>query len=102
MVGETAGVAAAVARARRRNSSHFLQANAVGPDSAVSYEPGRRLERRVFERMQNAGAIRAGASGGWYLDPKGFDYYNRTRRRRVGALIGGAVAVAGGLLVVFG
>jgi len=55
--------AAVMAKARRDVVSHFMAANAVSAESAVAYEPGRRIRQRQFERLCDAGAIRAASEG---------------------------------------
>lgn len=93
--------AAMVAKARRDVISHFMARNAVSADSAVPYQPERRIRRRMFERLQAAGVLQPGKRGGYWLDVPRWDSYSRRRRRRVGALIAGAVAVAGGIVALF-
>ncbi|URW75406.1 hypothetical protein M9980_12835 [Sphingomonas donggukensis] len=93
--------AAVVAKARRDVISHFMSRDAVSPAQAVPFAPERRVQRRMFERFQEAGVVRPGAKGGWYLDVPEWDRYSRTRRRRAGALIAGSVAIAGALVALF-
>ena len=103
MGGATAGVAAAMARARRRVISHFLSRNAVSPEKAVSFSPERRMEQRFFDRLCDKGVIVPAANGTWYLDAPKFDLYQQSRRKRLGAALAGlaaalAVGVGIGLL----
>lgn len=98
MGGATAGVAAAMARARRRVISHFLSRGAVSPEKAVSFSPERRMERKFFERLCDKGVLVPAANGTWYLDTPKFDAYQQSRRKRVGmALAGLATALAVGV-----
>jgi hypothetical protein len=96
-----ASVGAAVAKARRDVVSHFLSRNAVTPQSAVPYQPERRLRAKQFERLQEAGVLKVGTRGGWYLDAPEWDAYSRKLRRRMGAMLGVSAAVAGALVAVF-
>ncbi|MES2337016.1 MAG: hypothetical protein V4537_02830 [Pseudomonadota bacterium] len=93
--------AAVVAKARRDVISHFMSRDAVSPAQAVPYQPDRRIRRRMFETFQAAGVLKPGAKGGFYLDVPVWDSYSRKRRRRMGAIIAGAIAVAGGLAAIF-
>lgn len=93
--------AAVVAKARRDVISHFMARDAVAPDKAVPYQPDRRIRRRMFERFQDAGVLKPGARGGFYLDVPLWDQYARKRRRRAGALIAGSVALAAALAAIF-
>jgi hypothetical protein len=93
--------AAVVAKARRDVISHFMSRDAVSSAQAVPYQPDRRIRRKMFERFQDAGVLKPGAKGGWYLDVPVWDSYSRKRRRRAGALIAGSIAIAGGLVAIF-
>jgi len=98
MGGATAGVAAAMARARRRVISHFMSRNAVSADKAVGFTPERRLERKFFERMCDNGVLVAAANGTWYLDVPKYDAYQHSRRKRMGMVLAGlATALAAGV-----
>ena len=98
MGGGTAGVAAAMARARRRVISHFMSRNAVSADKAVTFTPGRRLEAKFFERMCDNGVIVAAANDSWYIDVPKFDAYQRSRRKRMRIVLAGlATALAAGV-----
>ena len=94
-------VAAVVAKARRDVISHFMSRDAVSPAQAVPYQPDRRIRRRMFEKFQDAGVLKPGSNGGFYLDVPVWDGYSRKRRRHMGALIAGSIAVAGGLVALF-
>jgi len=92
--------AAVVAKARRDVISHFMSRDAVSPAKAVPYQPKRRMHRRMFERLQGAGVLKPGETG-YYLDVPVWDQYARRRRRRAGALIASAIAIAGALVAIF-
>lgn len=91
MGGAVAG--AAVARARRRVIEQFMRANAVSPDQAIRFETGNFIQRRTFDRMVDAGVLKA-APGGHYLDVPAYEANSRQRRKRAGLIVG-AVALAG-------
>ncbi len=78
-----------------------MSRNAVSPESAAPYEPGRRIRARMFDRLQKAGVLKPGAKGGHYLDVPLWDTYSRKRRRRAGAMIAASVALAGALVAIF-
>lgn len=94
-------IAAAAARARRRVVSHFLSQDAVSAENAVGYEPDRRMERRHFERLREAGVILPTTAGRYYVDVPKLDADRDTRRKR-GAMIAAAVAVIAGVAVALG
>lgn len=93
--------AAVMAKARRDVVSHFMAANAVSAESAVSYEPGRRIRQRQFERLCDAGVIRATGNGKHWIDAPRFDEWTRSRRRRVILAIAALLLIAAvlGLIV---
>jgi hypothetical protein len=98
MGGATAGVAAAMARARRRVISHFMSKNAVSPDNAVSFTPARRMEEKFFDRLRENGVLAPAKNGTWYLDVPKLDAYQEGRRKKIGmALAGLAAALAAGV-----
>lgn len=92
--------AAVVAKARRDVISHFMSRNAVTPDSAVPYAPERRIQARMFDRLQRAGVIVA-ASKGYFIDPSKLDEYQRKLRRRIGAGLAAGIAIGGALVAIF-
>lgn len=101
MGGASAGVAAAMARARRRVISHFMSRNAVTPENAVSFTPERRMERKFFDRLREKGVLAPGEAGTYYLDAPKLDAYQQSRRKRMGiALAGLAAALAAGVGIV--
>ncbi|WP_309602119.1 hypothetical protein [Sphingomonas sp.] len=86
--------AALMAKARRDVVSHFMAANAVSAESAVAYAPGRNIRQREFERLCDAGVIRAAGDGRYWIDVPRFEEWSRSRRRRV------ILAIAALLLIV--
>ena len=94
--------AAVMAKARRDVVSHFMAANAVSAESAVAYEPGRRIRQRQFERLCDAGVIRAASEGRFWVDAPRYDEWSRSRRRRVGIAVGTVVAIGAVLAMVVG
>ena len=98
MGGASAGVAAAMARARRRVISHFMSRNAVSPENAVTFTPEWRMERKFFERLSKNGVLVAARNGTYYLDVPKYDAYQQSRRKRVGLVLAGIVtALAAGV-----
>lgn len=95
MGAETGAIAAAAARARRVVVSHFMAANAVSPDKAVTFEPHRRLQTRFFDALRDAGVIVPAAGGRYWLDVAKWDAYQQTRRKRIGIGLGIGAAIIG-------
>lgn len=91
--------AAIMAKARRDVISHFMTHDATSADKAIAYEGERRVQRRQFQRLVDAGVIHAAAPGSYYLDIPAYDAASRSRRRRVGfAMIGATLAAAAAAL----
>jgi hypothetical protein len=67
--------------------------NAVAADSAISYAPGRGIERRVLEKLIDHGVLHVGKAGTYWLDIPAYDAWNKSRRRRAGMAVGAAVAI---------
>lgn len=89
--------AAVLAKARRDVASHFMSANAVSPENAVSFEPARFVQGRVFERMKASGILVEAKPGRWYIDVPRYDASARARRRRAGIAVA-AIAVMGAVV----
>src|SRR5690349_11180925 len=91
----TTAAAAVIAKARRDIVSHFMTADAISRDKAVGYEPDRRVRRRQFERMVDAGVLHEAEPGRYWIDVPRFDEWSRSRRKRIGiAVIGASLAAA--------
>ena len=95
----TAAVAAAVARATREIQHHFFSHDAVRPDRAVAFHPGKRIEERQFERMRSRGIIREAKPGLFWLDVVAYDIDLRQRFTRVRWLL---LVMVVGLAVALG
>ena len=93
--------AAVMAKARREVVSHFMAANAVSAESAVTYEPGRHIRQQQFERMCDAGVLRATGDGRYWIDAPRYDEWSRSRRRWVILAIAALLLIAAvaGLMV---
>ncbi|CAN5491323.1 hypothetical protein BH09PSE4_BH09PSE4_23330 [soil metagenome] len=91
-----AAVAVMVAKARKRIVRHFTQADATTPERAVAFEPGpRRIEKRMFRRLLEFGAVVETKPGLFYLDADRLDDFRASLRRRVfGVLALGTAAMA--------
>ena len=92
--------AAAVAHARRKVLGYFFAQNAVVADNAQPFNPERRLERRQFERMREAGVIREAKPGRYYVDVPTWHAWHSSIHRRALMLVL-AVLVVGGALLFF-
>src|SRR4051794_8175265 len=92
-------VAAAVAKARRDIQHHFFSHDAVRPDRAVAFEPGRMIEQRQFERMRSRGIIREGKPGLYWIDVVAYDIDLRQRFSRVRIVL---LVLVIGLMVALG
>jgi hypothetical protein len=97
-----AGAAGAMARARRRLISHFMSNDAVSADKAIGYAPDRGIERRLLERLIDAGVLHVGKAGTYWLDIPAYDEWSKSRRRRAGIMVGAAVAVGAALALFAG
>lgn len=91
-------VPAAVSAARRKVASYFLSRDAVRSNDAVRFETRSPVQRRMFERMLDAGIIRAAGNHTYFLDVVEYERANEKRRKRVLTAVGAAV----GLAVVMG
>lgn len=89
---------AAVAGARRRVARYFLSRDAVRPNDAVQFATRSPVQRRMFERLLDAGVIRSAGNDRYFLDVVAFDEANEKRRKRVMTAAGAAV----GFAVLFG
>ena len=98
-----AAVAVAVRHARQDIVRHFTGADALGPESAVPYDPDAdgwrhaRIRRRTFRRMREFGAVKEPRPGLFYLDEGQLDAFRWHMRRRafgILAVVGAAAAAA--------
>ena len=89
--------AAIIAKAQRDVVSHFMAANAVSPEQAIAFQPGRRIRQRQFERLCDSGIIHAAGDDRYWIDAPRYDQWSRSRRKRIGVAIG-ALAVIGAIL----
>ena len=94
--------AAVMARARRQVVSHFMAGNAVSPTSAITFKPDRRVKRRQFERMRDAGVIQTVAMDRYWLDLPRYDEWVRGRRRLAGLALVGATLAGTAIALVLG
>ncbi|MGN6500734.1 MAG: hypothetical protein ACTHKM_11380 [Tsuneonella sp.] len=85
--------------AERRVAEHFLRENAVRPDSAIDYEPGRLVRARAFARLKDLGVLRAGQGGRFYLDAPAWLERRDERRKRI-AVIAALGVVAGAIVAI--
>lgn len=72
----------------------FVEQGALAPPDAITYSPTTSGEARVFEKMKQAGVIRA-AGGKWWLDIVAYQARDETRSRRaIPYLIIGSILAA--------
>ena len=72
----------------RRLIERLLRAEALGPATAQPLSDLRWVERRRLGRLQDAGVVREGTPGRYYLDgPALADHLSRRRRRLLIAIV---------------
>ena len=94
--------AAIIVKARREIVSHFMANNAVSAASAVGFEPNRRVKRRQFQRMRDAGVIHATGMDRYWLDVPRYDEWQQNRRRRAGMMVGAAAVIGATIALLAG
>ena len=95
-----ATAAAAVAAARRRVISHFMQRNSVAPASAVQWVPERRLQRRQLDRLVRTGVLIETGRDTYYLDIPAYDRWRGRVRHRIAFLLLGLAAVCAAVAAI--
>lgn len=85
--------------AERRVAEHFLREDAVRPDSAIDYEPGRLVRVRAVARLKDLGVLRPGQGGRYYLDAPAWIERRDERRKRI-AVIAALGVVAGAIVAI--
>lgn len=96
-------IAVAVARARRRVASHFIDAGATAKAKAIAYAPSSsRLERRLFARMLAFGAVVETEPGYFYMNEKRFADFRKESLAKVLSILALAGFAAAGALFVTG
>lgn len=89
---------AALAGARRRVASYFLTRDAVRPNDAIPFETRSPVQRRMFERLLDAGILRSAGNHRYFLDVVAYQQANNRRHGRVIKAAGAAI----GFAVLFG
>jgi hypothetical protein len=89
-------VAAAMIRARRRLKRAF--AEATSEETAIAYEPKRRMEQRYFQSLIDYGAVVPTGRGTYWLDEARLRRHSARRRKRAAGIIGAAVAVGAAIV----
>jgi 4-amino-4-deoxy-L-arabinose transferase-like glycosyltransferase len=87
----SAAIVAAIYKAEREITGHFMQMHAVAPGDAVAFVPGNRSVRNQLDRMLARGAIKQAGQGLYWLD---IPAYNADRQRRRSRLVPIAILVA--------
>jgi hypothetical protein len=82
----------AMRRAEARIYRQLADAQALSAESAIQLPLQRSFDRRRLEGLVKGGAVRPAADSRHFLDPEGWERYQRTRRRR--GLIALAIVVA--------
>jgi hypothetical protein len=101
MNGGTA-VVAAVLRARRKVLSRLQEAGATSAETALAFEPDRRLERKAVDYFRRKGVILEPQPGEYFMLPDKADAWRKTVRKRA-AIAGGvaaAIAAAAAILAI--
>jgi hypothetical protein len=78
--------AIAVGAARRRVIETFLSTGALSPDRAISFEPSRRLDGRMTDRMLREGVLHQLPDGRMWMEETAMRDL-RSRRLRILALV---------------
>lgn len=76
-------IAAAVNKARREITAHFMQMNAAAPGDAVAFVPGKLIVRRQFEKMLARGVVKEAGKGLYWLDIPAYNADTQARRNRL-------------------
>jgi hypothetical protein len=76
-------IAAAVNKARREITAHFMQMNAIAPGDAVAFVPERLIVRRQFEKMLAKGVVKQAGKGLYWLDIPAYNAETQSRRARL-------------------
>ena len=76
-------VAAAVNRARRQITAHFMALHAIAPGDAVAFVPARPIIRRQFEKMLARGVVKEAGNGLYWLDIQAYNADTEQRRARL-------------------
>ena len=76
-------IAAAINKAKRQITGHFMQMNAVAPGDAVAFVPERPIVRRQFDRMLASGVVKQAGQGLYWLDIPAYNADTEARRRRL-------------------
>ena len=76
-------IAAAVNKARRDITAHFMQMNAVAPGDAVAFVPGKVIVQRQFDKMLARGVVKQAGKGLYWLDIPAYNADTQSRRNRL-------------------
>jgi len=76
-------IAAAVNRARRQITAHFMALHAVAPGDAVGFVPARPIVRRQFDKMLAHGVVKEAGKGLYWLDIDAYNADTESRRARL-------------------
>ena len=85
--------------ARKRILARFRDAGATSPSAAIPIPGMRLIERREFERMRSAGAVRDAEDGRFWLDEPAATAWVSSRKKRAAVAVAGTLAAG---LVAFG
>jgi hypothetical protein len=80
--------------ARRRVAEHLIETGATSADSAVTYQPGRRLRRKGLSYLTRRGIVTLTQDGRYWIDEAKYREWHGKVRKRVAIAVGGALAAA--------
>jgi hypothetical protein len=95
-------VAAAIGRARRKITAHFLMHHAISREDAVAYVPDRHIVRRQFEQMVRKGIVHDAGQGRYWLDLPAYEAaHKRQHRILLIAVFIAALVIAGAAVLAY-
>ena len=93
-------IPALIMRARRRVVDHLISVGATSAGAAVTYIPGRELERNALAHLQRHGAVSLAEGGRYWVDEAKAAELRRSTRTRAAVLVGGALAATAAIFAM--
>ena len=81
-----------ILRVRKDTVRHFRELGATSPETAVTYQPQRHLERRALAYLTGKQVVRLGDDGRYWLDEEAAAEWRRSMRTTTAVIAGGLVA----------